>query len=115
MDAIQILLVEDNPEDRSLTIEALGRAKVFNNLHAVEDGVEALAFLGQQGKYVSAPRPDLILLDLNLPGKDGREVLDQIKSDPTLALIPVVVLTSSKSDEDILRASSLRVNGYLTK
>lgn len=113
--AIEILLVEDNLGDARLTQEALREARVSNHLSLVRDGVEALAFLRREGGYASAPRPDLILLDLNLPRKDGREVLSEIKSDERLQRIPVVVLTVSQSDEDILRAYNLNANCYITK
>ena len=110
-----ILLVEDNPGDVRLTREALKEEKVLNNLNVVGDGVEAMAFLRREGKYADAARPDLILLDLNLPKKDGREVLEDIKSDPTLKLIPVVILTTSRAEEDILKAYDLHANCYVTK
>jgi len=112
---IEILLVEDSPSDADLTIETLNDAKVLNNLHVVEDGVEALTYLRRLGDYIDAPRPDLILLDLNLPKKNGREVLSEIKSDPDLRSIPVVVLTTSESDEDILKSYQLHANCYVTK
>ena len=112
---IEMLLVEDNPDDVDLTIEALEDAKIANRLHVVSDGVAALAFLHRKGGYVRVPRPDLILLDLNLPKKGGREVLAEIKSDPKLRCIPVVVLTTSSADEDILRAYDLHANCYITK
>lgn len=112
---VEILLVEDNPGDVRLTIEGLKEGKVRNTLSVVEDGVEALAFLRKEGKYVNAVRPDLILLDLNLPKKDGREVLTEIKSDENLRNIPVVVLTTSKAEQDILKAYSLHANCYITK
>lgn len=112
---IDILLVEDNPADVRLTIEALKEAKVHNNLHIATDGAEAVSFLRREGKFSEAPRPDLILLDLNLPRKDGREVLEEIKSDPALKSIPVVVLTTSEAEEDILRAYNLSANCYVTK
>lgn len=112
---IEILLVEDSPSDADLTIETLNDAKVLNNLHVVEDGVEALAYLRRVGDYIDAPRPDLVLLDLNLPKKNGREVLSEIKSDPNLQSIPVVVLTTSESDEDILKSYQLHANCYVTK
>jgi chemotaxis family two-component system response regulator Rcp1 len=112
---IEILLVEDNPGDVRLTVEALKEAKVRNNLHVAEDGVEALALLRQEGKYTDAPRPDLILLDLNLPKKDGREVLAEIKEDPNLKRIPVVVLTVSQAEEDILKTYDLHANCYISK
>ena len=111
----EILLVEDNPGDVELTREALSDAKVNNNLHVARDGVEAMAFLRREGQFSSAPRPDLILLDLNLPKKDGREVLSEIKEDPNLQIIPVVVLTTSKADEDILKSYKHHVNSYITK
>ena len=113
--AVEILLVEDSPSDADLTVEALSDGKVLNNLHWVEDGVEALAFLRRQGKYSDAPRPDLILLDLNLPKKDGRQVLAEIKVDPQLKLIPVVVLTTSAAERDILKTYELNANCYVTK
>lgn len=112
---IEILLVEDNPGDVRLTIEALKEAKMRNNLSVVGDGVQALAFLRRQGEYAAAPRPDLILLDLNLPKMDGREVLATIKEDADLRRIPVVVLTTSKAEEDILRSYDLHANCYITK
>jgi two-component system, chemotaxis family, response regulator Rcp1 len=112
---IELLLVEDSEPDVRLTIEALREAKVKNRLWVVEDGVEALDFLRQQGRHVDAPRPDLILLDLNLPRKDGRQVLKEIKSDDSLRRIPVVVLTTSKSEEDVLKAYNLHANCYITK
>jgi two-component system, chemotaxis family, response regulator Rcp1 len=113
--ALEILLVEDNPGDARLTTEALRDAKVHNNLSIVADGLEAMAFLRREGKYGDAPRPDLILLDLNLPRKDGREVLAEIKRDDALRRIPVVVLTTSQAEEDILRAYNLSANCYITK
>ncbi|MDO8567633.1 MAG: response regulator [Dehalococcoidales bacterium] len=112
---IDILLVEDNPGDVRLTLEALKESKVRNNMFVVEDGVEAMEFLRQKGKYAKAPRPDLILLDLNLPRKSGREVLAEVKADNSLRQIPVVVLTVSKSDEDVVRAYDLHANCYITK
>ena len=113
--AIEVLLVEDSPGDVRLTREAFKDAKVHINLHVASDGVEALAFLKHDGEYVAAPRPDLILLDLNLPKKDGREVLAEIKESPTLKTIPVVILTTSASEEDILRSYMLHANCYITK
>jgi len=113
--AIEILLVEDSPSDVRLTIEALKDAKVSNRLSVVSDGVEAIAFLKKVGKYADSPCPDLILLDLNLPKKDGREVLKEIKQDENLKAIPVVVITTSKSDEDILKSYNLHANCYITK
>ena len=112
---VEILLVEDNPGDERLTREALKEGKVYSNLHWVKDGVEAMEFLRRQGKHASAPRPDIILLDLNLPKKDGREVLQDIKNDPELKRIPVVVLTTSKAEEDVLRTYDLHANCYVTK
>jgi len=112
---IEILLVEDNPGDVRLTKEALKEGKVYSNLHTVKDGVEAMEFLRRQGKYKDVPRPDIILLDLNLPRKDGREVLEEIKSDEVLKRIPVVVLTTSKAEEDVLRTYNLHANCYVTK
>jgi two-component system, chemotaxis family, response regulator Rcp1 len=112
---IDILLVEDNPGDARLTREALRDAKVRNNLHIVPDGVEALAFLRRQGRYAEAPTPDLILLDLNLPKKDGREVLEEIKREEGLRHIPVVVLTTSKAETDVLESYRLQANAFVTK
>ena len=112
---VEILLVEDNPADVRLTQEALKEGTVYNNLHWAKDGVEALEFLHRRGKYAAAPRPDIILLDLNLPKKDGREVLEEIKRDETLKRIPVVVLTTSKAEEDVLRTYNLHANCYVTK
>jgi two-component system, chemotaxis family, response regulator Rcp1 len=112
---VEILLVEDNPGDERLTREALKEGKVYSNLHWVKDGVEAMQFLRRQGKYASVPRPDIILLDLNLPKKDGREVLQDIKNDGDLKRIPVVVLTTSKAEEDVLRTYNLHANCYVTK
>ena len=112
---IEILLVEDNPGDVRLTREALKDAKVFNTLHVVEDGVTALDFLNRRGQYAEAPRPHLILLDLNLPKKNGREVLAEVKADDTLKAIPVVILTTSQAEEDVLRAYDLHANCYITK
>jgi CheY-like chemotaxis protein len=112
---IEILMVEDNPGDVRLTREALKGGKVLNQLHVVEDGVAALDFLYRRPPHQGAPRPDLILLDLNLPKMDGREVLARIKSDDTLKIIPVVVLTTSQAEEDVLRAYRLSANCYVTK
>jgi len=112
---IEILLVEDNPGDVDLTREALESGKIKNLLHVAVNGEEAMAFLRHKGKYTHAPRPDLVLLDLNLPRMDGREVLNDIKSDDDLKRIPVVVLTSSKAEEDILKAYNLHANCYITK
>ena len=112
---IEILLVEDNPGDVELTREALDMAKVANRLHVVDDGADAVDFLFRRGRYANALRPDIIFLDLNLPKKDGRQVLSEIKGDPSLAQIPVVVLTTSQAEEDILRAYQLHANCYVTK
>ena len=112
---VEILLVEDNPGDARLTIEALKDAKVRNNLNWVEDGVEAMAFLRREGKYIDAPRPDVVLLDLNLPKKDGMEVLAEIKMDENLKRIPVVILTASNADEDIVKTYNLHANCYIRK
>lgn len=112
---IEILLVEDNPGDVRLTIEALKEAKVINHLTVVKDGMEALAFLRRQGSYSAAPRPHLIVLDLNLPRKDGREVLADIKADDRLKRIPVVVLTTSQDEQDVLKSYNLHANCYITK
>jgi two-component system, chemotaxis family, response regulator Rcp1 len=112
---IEILMVEDSPSDALITREALEYAKMLNHLHVVEDGVRAVAFLRREGPYAQAPRPDLILLDLNLPKKDGREVLAEVKADDQLKTIPVVVLTTSRAEEDILRAYGLHANCYITK
>ena len=112
---VEILLVEDNPGDVRLTEEALKEGKVLNNIHLANDGVEAVSFLQKEGKYADAVRPDLILLDLNLPKKDGREVLKEIKKDEALRRIPVVVLTTSKAEEDIIRTYDYHANCYITK
>jgi CheY-like chemotaxis protein len=113
--SIEILLVEDNPGDARLTLEGMREAKVKNRMHVVEDGVEAMAFLRREGRYSEAPRPDLILLDLNLPRKDGRAVLAEVKADPDFKRIPVVILTTSRAEEDVLRAYNLHANCYVTK
>ena len=113
--AVEILLVEDNPGDVRLIQEALRDGKVWNNPHVVTDGEAALDFVYRRGPFTQAPRPDMVLLDLNLPKKDGREVLAVIKSDPDLKRIPVVVLTTSKEEEDVLRAYNLAANCYVTK
>lgn len=112
---IEILLVEDNPADVRLTREALKDAKVLNRLSVVMDGEEAMAFLRREGRHAEAPRPDLILLDLNLPRKDGREVLAEVKEDESLRSIPVVILTTSKSESDVLRSYDLHANCYISK
>lgn len=115
MKPIDILLVEDNPGDARLTREALALSKVRNLIHHVRDGEQCVAFLRRQPPYEDAPRPDLILLDLNLPRLDGREVLEDIKNDPELVHIPVVILTSSQAEEDILRSYRLHANCFITK
>ncbi|MGW7518122.1 response regulator [Streptomyces sp. NPDC054796] len=112
---IEVLLVEDDPGDELMTREAFADNKIGNTLHVVRDGQEALDFLYCRGEHTEAPRPDLILLDLNLPKYDGRQVLERIKSDPVLAHIPVVVLTTSSAEEDILRSYRLHANAYVTK
>ena len=112
---VQILLVEDNPGDVRLTMEALKEAKVINQLTVVKDGIEALSLLRRQGQYAGAARPDLILLDLNLPKKDGREVLAEIKADDNLKQIPVVILTTSQDEQDVLKSYNLYANCYITK
>ena len=113
--AIEVLLVEDSPGDVRLTREALKTAKVLINLYVASDGTEAMAFLKREGGHTNAPRPDLILLDLNLPKKDGREVLGEIKESPALKSIPVVILTTSASEADILKSYLLHANCYITK
>ena len=113
--SIEILLVEDNPGDVRLTMEAFKDAKVRNRISGAENGVEAMAFLRREGKYAKAPRPDIILLDLNLPKKDGRQVLAEVKADEKLKSIPVVILTTSEDEEDILKAYDLHANCYITK
>jgi len=112
---IEILLLEDNPGDVRLTVEGLKESKVRNNLHVARDGVEAMEFLRREGQHTGAVRPDLILLDLNLPRMDGREVLLEIKSDAKLKTIPVVVLTTSRAEHDVLRSYELQANCYITK
>jgi two-component system, chemotaxis family, response regulator Rcp1 len=112
---INILLVEDNPGDADLAREALENSKFNNNLQVVDDGEKAMAYLHREGAYRDAPRPDLILLDLNLPKKDGRQVLAEIKVDPELMRIPVVILTTSRAEEDVLRTYNLHANCYITK
>jgi CheY-like chemotaxis protein len=113
--AIEILLVEDDPGDELITREAFEHNKLKNNLHVAHDGEEGLDFLYRRGPFEGAPRPDLILLDLNLPKYDGRQLLEKVKSDPDLARIPVVVLTTSSAEEDILRSYQLHANAYVTK
>jgi two-component system, chemotaxis family, response regulator Rcp1 len=112
---IEVLLVEDSPGDVRLTREAFKDAKVHINLHVATDGANAMAFLNREGEHANAPRPDLVLLDLNLPKKDGREVLQEIKESPTLKSIPVVILTTSSSEADILKSYRLHANCYITK
>ncbi len=112
---IEILLVEDSPSDTALTKEALEAGKIVNNLNCVIDGVEAMDYLRRKGKYAKATRPDLIMLDLNLPRKDGREVLRELKKDESLRTIPVIVLTTSRADKDILQSYELNCNCYITK
>jgi CheY-like chemotaxis protein len=112
---IEVLLVEDDEGDVLMTREALAEGKVLNHLNVVNDGVEAVAYLRQTGDYSDAARPDLVLLDLNLPKKDGRQVLEEIKADENLRRIPVIVLTTSGADEDILRSYNLHANAYVTK
>ncbi len=115
LQVVEILLVEDNPGDVRLTREALKDSKIVNNLHVVVDGVEAMAFLRREGKFADAPRPDIILLDLNLPRKSGNEVLAEIKQDEDFKRIPVVVLTTSDDERDILTSYNLHANCYITK
>ena len=112
---IEILLVEDNPGDVRLTIELLRESKIHNRISVVNDGVEAMAFLRREAKFSGAPRPDLILLDLNMPRKDGREVLAEIKEDSELRRIPIVILTTSSAEEDIVRSYDHHANAYITK
>jgi len=115
LNAIDVLLVDDDPGDTLMIREAFEHNKVSNALASVADGVQAMQYLRREGEYANASRPDLILLDLNLPRKDGREVLAEIKSDPALATIPVVVLTTSHAEEDVLRSYQLHANAYVTK
>lgn len=112
---IEVLMVEDSPSDANLTIRGFARSKIINNLHWVEEGEAAMDYLRQEGEYVGAARPDIILLDLNLPGMDGREVLEEIKSDPKLRRIPVVILTTSADERDVIRSYDLSANCYMTK
>jgi CheY-like chemotaxis protein len=112
---IEILLVEDNPGDERLTREALKEGKVYHKLHWAKDGVDAMEFLHQRGKYKDAPRPDIILLDLNLPKKDGRQVLSEIKQDPSLRAIPVVILTTSEAETDLVQSYDSHANCYILK
>ena len=113
--AVEILLIEDNPGDVRLTIEALKECKILNNLHVAEDGIEAMSYLKKKGKFKDEPRPDLIILDLNLTKKDGREVLEEIKLDKSLKKIPVVILATSEAEQDILESYELHANCYITK
>ena len=113
--AVEILLIEDNPGDVRLTVEALKESKIINNLNVVYDGIEALSYLQKEGIYKDKPRPDLIILDLNLPKKDGREVLGEIKSEDSLKQIPIVILTTSEAEEDIIKSYELHANCYITK
>lgn len=115
MSLVKILMVEDNPGDVRLTLEALKTSALRNDLRVVEDGEAALAYLRREGKYAGAPRPDLILLDLNLPRKNGREVLAEVKADERLRSIPVVILTTSKDEEDMLKTYNLHANCYISK
>lgn len=115
MKPLEILLVEDDPADVELTTEALVDSKLLTNLHVVSDGVEAMAFVRKEGPHKDAPTPDLILLDLNMPKKDGRQVLNELKSDDRFRAIPVVVLTTSDAEEDILKSYNLGANCYVTK
>ncbi|MEX0268873.1 response regulator [Leptolyngbyaceae cyanobacterium UHCC 1019] len=115
LNSIEILLIEDSPSDANLTIQSLQQAKITNTLHWVEEGEAAMDFLYQRGDYPDAPRPDLIVLDLNLPGMDGREILAEVKADSSLRRIPVVVLTTSSNEEDVLRSYDLNANCYVTK
>ena len=115
LNVIEVLLVEDDPGDVVLIREAFEHNKVYNALHVVSDGVEALDFLYRRNGHEGAPRPDLVLLDLNLPRKDGREVLEEVKADSSLRTIPIVVLTTSEAEEDILRSYDLHANAYVTK
>ncbi len=112
---IEILLVEDNPGDVRLTMELLRESKIHNRISVVKDGIEATAYLRKEGEFRGAPRPDLILLDLNMPRKDGREVLAEIKQDPDLKRIPIVILTTSSAEEDIVRSYNHHANAYITK
>lgn len=114
-DPIEILMIEDNEGDVFMTTEAFKEAKVANNLSVARDGNEAMDFLHREGKFATAPRPDLILLDLNLPGRDGRQILADIRSDPKLGTIPVVILTSSKAEKDIVQSYQLHANCYICK
>ena len=112
---VEILLAEDNPGDARLTEKAFDQGNIINNLHVVENGIETMKYLNQEGEYGEKPRPNLVLLDLNMPGKDGWEVLEEVQDDPELARIPVIVLTSSEAEEDIVKSYELQANAYLTK
>ena len=112
---VEILLAEDNPGDAKLTQKAFEQGNILNNLHIVENGVEAMDFLNQRGEYEAKPRPDLVLLDLNMPRKDGWDVLEEINEDPELRRLPVIVLTSSEAEADIVKSYELQANAYLTK
>jgi CheY-like chemotaxis protein len=112
---VEVLLVEDSPSDAHLTIREFSKAKIANNLHWIEDGETAMKYLRQQDEFANAPRPDLILLDLNLPGMDGREVLAEVKSDSKLKRIPIVILTTSNDEQDVLHSYNLNANCYVTK
>jgi len=112
---VEILLIDDSPSDTDLTVEAFKNGRIANRLFSVADSVEAMAYLRQQGEYKNAPRPDLIMLDLNLPKKDGRQLLAELKNDPDLKLIPVIVLTTSRADEDILKSYEYQANCFITK
>lgn len=114
-DPVEILLAEDNPGDAKLTEKAFEQGKILNNLHIVENGAEALKFLRKEDQYQEKPRPDLILLDLNMPKKDGWDVLEELKEEPELSRIPVIVLTSSEAEEDVVKSYDLQANAYLTK
>jgi CheY-like chemotaxis protein len=113
--ALEILLVEDNPDDVALTIEALHDSKIANTIHVAKDGVEAMDFLHKRGAFVGKPTPDLVFLDLNMPRKSGREVLDEVKNDPQLKHIPIIVLTTSQAEEDIFRSYDLQASAYVVK
>ncbi len=115
LNSVEILLIEDSPSDANLTIKSFEQAKITNCLHWMEDGETAMAYLRQQGEYAHASRPDLIVLDLNLPGMDGREILAEIKADPDLKRIPVVILTTSTNEKDVLQSYDLNANCYVTK
>lgn len=114
-DPVEILLAEDNPNDVELTRRAFQKGKFLNNLHVVENGAEAMAFLRREGEYADEPRPDIVLLDLEMPRMDGKEVLAELEDDPDLSRIPVVVLTSSEAEQDVLESYELNANAYLTK